>query len=584
MKASARLLRLLGILILLALTFGSAGPAHAFGDSHFFPETGHTVSGLFWQYWQTHGGLMQHGYPISDEVLETSDLDGKTYRVQYFERAVFEMHPENAGTPYEVLLTQLGTLRYRAKYGPAGVPAQLQQVNSANALFFPQTGHTLGGAFRAFWEAHGGVAQLGYPISDEFREISELDGKTYTVQYTERAELEWHPENKPPFDVLLSQVGTERYNLYHPGGQGLQPAPPLPSPTATPVPPCDQDLPASENATVTPHCGPIGTIFVVHATGFTPDEPIVFWDMTADNQVVGTPSPLNMGPHGSEIDTVIDSRHLPAAHEGIWTTTYRGEVSGHRAVVSYKITSLGLNPPPGSPGGPTPTATATPTPAGPPPTPPGSTADCSGIPAGQNVTVLRPCAPAGTVFYFNAGGFKPNEMLTIDVKDPSGKVVDSSSEESADEQGEVLELTFGTEQTAATGVWTLTMVGSESHATAIGYFKVTPRGSIPLPTCDTSGTRNGQATPSAGRLGDVLEITVTGFQPGEQVSTWITLPTGEMAGSERPEDIPINPDGSIGPLPFQIDPGAAELPGRWSVTFQGAKSGNKATVYFCVGP
>ncbi len=198
--------------------------------------------------------------------------------------------------------------------------------------------------------------------------------------------------------------------------------------------------------------------------------------------------------------------------------------------------------------------------------------------------MLRPCAPAGTVFYFNAGGFKPNEMLTIDVKDPSGKVVDSSSEESADEQGEVLELTFGTEQTAATGVWTLTMVGSESHATAIGYFKVTPRGSIPLPTCDTSGTRNGQATPSAGRLGDVLEITVTGFQPGEQVSTWITLPTGEMAGSERPEDIPINPDGSIGPLPFQIDPGAAELPGRWSVTFQGAKSGNKATVYFCVGP
>jgi hypothetical protein len=28
--------------------------------------------------------------------------------VQYFERARFELHPENAGTQYEVLLGQLG--------------------------------------------------------------------------------------------------------------------------------------------------------------------------------------------------------------------------------------------------------------------------------------------------------------------------------------------------------------------------------------------------------------------------------------------------------------------------------------------
>jgi hypothetical protein len=36
--------------------------------------------------------------------------------VQYFERAVFEYHPENAA-PYDVLLSQLGTFRYRDKYG-----------------------------------------------------------------------------------------------------------------------------------------------------------------------------------------------------------------------------------------------------------------------------------------------------------------------------------------------------------------------------------------------------------------------------------------------------------------------------------
>ena len=41
--------------------------------------------------------------------------------MQYFERAVFEYHPENAGTQYDVLLSHLGTFRYTAKY-PADNP------------------------------------------------------------------------------------------------------------------------------------------------------------------------------------------------------------------------------------------------------------------------------------------------------------------------------------------------------------------------------------------------------------------------------------------------------------------------------
>ena len=34
--------------------------------------------------------------------------------------------------------------------------------------------------------------------------MSDLDGKSYTVQYFERAVFELHPENQPPFNVLLS--------------------------------------------------------------------------------------------------------------------------------------------------------------------------------------------------------------------------------------------------------------------------------------------------------------------------------------------------------------------------------------------
>jgi hypothetical protein len=42
-------------------------------------------------------------------------------------------------------------------------------------------------------------------------EVNELDGKVYAVQYFERAVFEYHPENQPPYDVLLSHLGTFRY-------------------------------------------------------------------------------------------------------------------------------------------------------------------------------------------------------------------------------------------------------------------------------------------------------------------------------------------------------------------------------------
>ena len=74
----------------------------------YFPQTGHNVGRVFLHYWQAHGGLFVNGYPISEEILERSPTDGKTYRVQYFERTRYEYHPEFAGTPHEVLLGLLG--------------------------------------------------------------------------------------------------------------------------------------------------------------------------------------------------------------------------------------------------------------------------------------------------------------------------------------------------------------------------------------------------------------------------------------------------------------------------------------------
>jgi hypothetical protein len=82
------------------------------------------------------------------------------------------------------------------------------QPNPTNCQTFTQTGHKVCGKFLTYWQQHGGLAQQGYPLSEEFVETSDLNGKPYTVQYFERAVFEYHPENQPPNDVLLSQLGT----------------------------------------------------------------------------------------------------------------------------------------------------------------------------------------------------------------------------------------------------------------------------------------------------------------------------------------------------------------------------------------
>ena len=72
------------------------------GNIQYFQPTDHSLGGKFLDYWQHNGGVAIFGYPISEPLMENGQL------VQYFERNRFELHPENAGTNYEVLLGLLG--------------------------------------------------------------------------------------------------------------------------------------------------------------------------------------------------------------------------------------------------------------------------------------------------------------------------------------------------------------------------------------------------------------------------------------------------------------------------------------------
>lgn len=218
----------------------SASSAQTQADCYTFQETGRAVCGRFLQYWQDHGGLAQEGLPISSVIGEVSETDGKLYTVQYFERSVFEFHPENKA-PNDVLLSLLGTALYLSKYPSGSAPGQTP--NHQNGHYFSETGHWVGGNFWFYWQGHGGVAQEGYPLSDEFLEKSDLDGQTYTVQYFQRAVLELHPENPQATEILLSQLGTFHHIAKYPVGTveqaapyGVPPAIPTATPTATQVP------------------------------------------------------------------------------------------------------------------------------------------------------------------------------------------------------------------------------------------------------------------------------------------------------------------------------------------------------------
>ena len=227
-----RVHRLLVSLLMLALLTAASVPwaagATAPQNNLCFNETGQCIEGRFLDYWRAQGldlgeqGVSQReslalfGYPLTPEFTQQLE-DGKRYTVQYFERARFEYHPENEGTDFEVLLGQFG--RRILATVPGAPTAPVGPLTERYAVHFPETGHNVDPDFVNFWARSGGLAVFGYPLSEEFEQKLE-DGKTYTVQYFERARFERHPASEGlPYNVQLGQFG--RAILGPTGGPGV---------------------------------------------------------------------------------------------------------------------------------------------------------------------------------------------------------------------------------------------------------------------------------------------------------------------------------------------------------------------------
>lgn len=78
----------------------------------------------------------------------------------------------------------------------------------AGCEFHEATSHNVCAPFDAYWRENGGLEIFGYPISEPF----EQDGAT--VQYFERARMEWRPGAWPENnDILLGRLGAELVDI-----------------------------------------------------------------------------------------------------------------------------------------------------------------------------------------------------------------------------------------------------------------------------------------------------------------------------------------------------------------------------------
>jgi hypothetical protein len=194
---------LLAFVIVAVSILGAVQPqpaeaSHDVGPNRvYFSQTGQYLGHSFLEYWRHNGGIHVFGYPITSEFSQ----NGMT--VQYFERAIFEWHPNNPAQ-HRVLLRRMGA-DARNERDLRDHPA-FQRANQAggSSRYFEQTGHNLSHGFRTYWENRGGLGVFGFPLSEEFQKDNGM-----VVQYFERAIFEYHPNNPADWRVLQERLGAE---------------------------------------------------------------------------------------------------------------------------------------------------------------------------------------------------------------------------------------------------------------------------------------------------------------------------------------------------------------------------------------
>ncbi len=311
--------RFLALVLLALIPLTPARADTREGVPHWFAETGHTLAYAFRQFYDGNGGLTMFGYPLTEVFVEA----GRP--VQYFERARLEWHADMG----MVLAGHLGRWAAEAHaQHPAMQPLSAAPVPANDRDYFPETRHTLGGAFRAYWHTHGGLPVFGYPLSEEFTERNVEDGQEYVVQYFERARFELHPDLPQAYQVSLGHLG-RRYLEQHPA----------PAWSLERVPNADAAWAGVRPTRIT--LDRIGIDTAITAAGSLGKEWDVprytaayYWPVSA---YPGTQGNVVVAGHVGYKDTIFN--RLPEAQVGDEIVVYTGETP-HRYVVREILTLL----------------------------------------------------------------------------------------------------------------------------------------------------------------------------------------------------------------------------------------------------
>ncbi|MGB9634654.1 MAG: LGFP repeat-containing protein [Chloroflexaceae bacterium] len=311
-RRAGALMLLVAAMLLAALPVGNA---RAQGKI-YFPQTGHFLGGAFRSFWERNGGVEIFGYPVSPEFVQ--NRDGRV--AQYFERARFELDVVN-----NQAVISLGLIgrEYTAARG-LGFPP-VAPVRAPGLRFFPETGHTLRGEFRNFWERRGSLRIFGYPISEEF--VQQLDdGRNYIVQYFERARFELVGNR-----VRLGLLGSALVPCQ------LRPGFPPNAPPPGPVPEGSSEacfvIPGFA-ARVFPEASAPGTTLGFEARGYAGGEEVAMWINLAPGGVRAVPYRAIADADGV---VLVGFRTLATDPPGNYSIVGQGLRSGRVTVAAFRL-------------------------------------------------------------------------------------------------------------------------------------------------------------------------------------------------------------------------------------------------------
>jgi hypothetical protein len=501
------------------------------------------------------------------------------------------------------------------------LPARAQ----SEARLFPETGYSVTGAFRAFWEANGGIANFGFPISAEYQGA---DGRT--IQWFERARFELVTVNGQT-QVALGNLGREITE-----GRIFPKSPPIENtPDRRYIPETQHVIkfgfkeiwetrgaerifgfPISEEIQEVLENGRWHTVQYFEKSRFEywpelpPGQRVLISHLgrrlaPSDQPAPPTPAQPGVPPGvngqvrpelgGPGATFVFTAQGFePGEPVGVWLTapdqsTFgsgrvtadgQGGISGEGLSLSadaslaeglYSFNAQGVRS--------------------------GrearaffrlSRAPAAGDPARLGVLIhdqlprqgqafiVPVAAPPGAGFTLAGAGFQEGEEVSAWLTSPDGNstAIDPAQVRREGGAAQVLITTNGLPE----GVYTAVVQGRSSQVIAAASFKLT-RDYLAGPGTPRPANVGGSATPAEVTPGGVVQIRGQGLRPGELLDYWITNPAGAYV--LLPSPLVADGEGRIGFTPaLDLSMPADALAGVYGVHFRGRQSGARVSVYF----